>query len=100
MSRSPLGKYSAIAATAAAISLLGAYVAGHLYRLVFLGDVFALDDLKDLALIAAGAVFAMAAPSDAGTQEVDALHSRLDKLGAPTAAVARTDDGLSDVPEG
>lgn len=92
MVRSPLGKYSALAAAIAALGILGVYVLGQMYALVILGETSALNSLKDLALIAAGAVFASGAVATNGAgaiqDQLSAVHHRLDQAGiAPASSV-------------
>lgn len=91
MVRSPLGKYSALAAAIAALGILGVYVTGQMYALIILSEPAALGSLKDLALIAAGAVFASGAVATNGAgaiqDQLAAVHARLDSAGiAPAAA--------------
>lgn len=77
---SPLGKYAAAAAAIVAVLLVGTYAVGTLLALPGAGD------LKDLAIIATGAVLGSSVAVNGWKQPVAALHARLDLAGIPAAA--------------
>lgn len=78
---SPLGKYAPLVASVTAVGVIGAYI---LAVLLGAADVN-LNDLKDFALIAIGAVFGSAAGVNGWRRDVTALHARLDNMAAPPA---------------
>lgn len=82
---SPLGKYAAPAAAGMALLLVLGYMAA-----VILGGSLGInhDDLLDiraLAFMAAGAVFGSAVAVNGYKKPLDAVHKRLDRMGAPPA---------------
>lgn len=83
---SPLGKYSQIVAAIVACTLIGAYVA-----VIALGAVLGAETkesaaaLRDLALIAVGAVFGSFAAVNGVKGPIDSAHSRIDKIEVATA---------------
>lgn len=78
---SPLGKYAAATAAIASIGI----IAGYLLSEFLVGaGILAVrpDGLKEIALIAVGAVFGSAVAVNGWKQPVDVAHSRIDKLEA------------------
>lgn len=81
---SPLGQYAQIVAALLAVFVVIAWVVAE--YLAGLGILSGLPSgLKEVALIAVGAVFGAQATVNGIKPTVDAAHTRLDKLGAPSA---------------
>jgi hypothetical protein len=83
---SPLGKYAAPAAALGALGIIGAYLAALLFGTGLAVPVDSVEGLKDLALLAAGALFGSAVAVNGYKAPVAAAHARLDAMGAPPAA--------------
>lgn len=77
---SPLGKYSAPAAAVGALMIIGGYLVA-----VFIA-IPNMQDLKDLAMIAVGALFGSAVAVNGYKAPLAAMHKRLDLAGVPPAA--------------
>jgi hypothetical protein len=88
MTASPFGRYAAVVAAAAALFVLGGWVATalHLFGAVDSGQ------LDTAALVILGAIFGTGAGALTVTnglgKQLDAANTRLDAIGAPTAQVA------------
>lgn len=78
---SPLGQYAQIVAAIAAVGIIGTYLVGTI-----LGSA-ATEQLWDITLIAVGAVFGSAAGVNGWKRDVQALHTRLDKVAPPAGDV-------------
>lgn len=76
---SPLGQYAQIVAAISAVGIIAAYFIGTLLALP------AASDLRDITLIAVGAVFGSAAGVNGWKRDVQALHTRIDNAGIPAA---------------
>jgi len=91
MIMSPLGKYAqAVAALLAVFLVIAWVVAEYLAGARVLGTSPA--GLKEVALIAVGAVFGAQAAVNGVKPAIDAAHTRLDKLGVPSAHDVRLAD--------
>ncbi len=77
---SPLGKYSAPAAAIGALLIIGGYLAA-----VFM-SIPNINDLKDIAFIAVGALFGSAVAVNGYKAPLAAVHKRLDLANIPPAA--------------
>ena len=87
---SPLGKYGQLVAAIIATLIIVAWVVAEmLYGL----DILARQPagLKESALIALGAVFGAAATVNGVKSDIAGAHSRLDRLGAPSASAVYDD---------
>lgn len=84
MNASPLGRYSAIVAAISAVGIIAAWIVSEF--LVGIG-AFATNPsgLKEVALIAVGAVFGSAVAVNGYKAPLAAAHKRLDLIGAPPA---------------
>lgn len=76
---SPLGKYAPLVASVTALGVVGAYILAVLLA----APADNLNDLKDFALIAIGAVFGSAVGVNGWKRDVTALHTRLDSMAVP-----------------
>ncbi len=83
---SPLGKYAAPAAAAASLSIIAAYLLALLLGPVLHLDAGAVSGLKDMALLASGALFGSAVAVNGYRAPLAAVHKRLDAAGVPPAA--------------
>jgi hypothetical protein len=86
---SPLGKYGQAVAAVIAVGVIGAYVFVVVAGQLLGSDTNAAErSLKDVALIALGAVFGSAAAVNGVKAPIDAAHRRIDKIevgtGIPT----------------
>ena len=82
---SPLGKYGQLVAAVIATVIIFAWIAAEmLYGVELLSRQPA--GLKEAALIALGAVFGAAATVNGVKSDIAGAHSRLDRLGAPSAS--------------
>lgn len=77
---SPLGKYSQFVAAIVVVGIIASYVAA-----LFLGLSSAEDQLRDFAFMAIGAVLGSAAAVNGVKPSIEAAHTRLDKIGVPSA---------------
>jgi len=85
---SPLGNFGPLVAAIVGIAVILAFVLATLFQ-GFLGLVGTdLSSLRELALLALGAIFGLSGGAAAGSQAVAAANRRLDAIGAPTAAQA------------
>lgn len=85
MNNSPLGQYAAPVAAIVSLGIIGAWVvAEFLHGLSMLTTQPA--GLKELALVAAGAIFGSAVAVNGYRAPVAAAHKRLDRIGAPPAS--------------
>lgn len=88
VNRSPLGKYAQIVAAAVALAAIGAWILGEFLTGLGIMDPAARSGLKEVALIAIGAVFGSAAAINGVKEPIDAAHTRIDRLetgtGIPT----------------
>lgn len=76
---SPLGKYAPAVAALSSVLIIAAYVLSEF--LVGIGVITARPDgLKEVALIAVGAVFGSAVAVNGWKQPVEVAHSRIDKI--------------------
>jgi hypothetical protein len=82
---SPLGKYASLVAAVVAVGTIGAYVAVIVIgQLLGTDTVVAERSLKDIALIALGAVFGSAAAVNGVKSPLDAAHRRIDQIEVAT----------------
>lgn len=87
---SPLGKYGQLVAAIIATTIILAWiVAEMLHGMDFMSRQPA--GLKEAALIALGAVFGAAATVNGVKSDIAGAHSRLDRMGAPSASSAYDD---------
>ena len=87
---SPLGKYGQLVAAIIATVIILAWIAAELlYGVELLARQPA--GLKEAALIALGAVFGAAATVNGVKSDIAGAHSRLDRLGAPSASASYDD---------
>lgn len=77
---SPLGKYSAPAAAIGSLLIIGGYILAVFFAIPNI------QDLKDLCLLAAGALFGSAVAVNGYKSPLAAVHKRLDLAGIPPAA--------------
>lgn len=81
---SPLGKYGQVVAAIIAVGVVAAFVVGLMFRqLLGLGETD-VGSLKELALIALGAVFGAAAAVNGVKGPIEASHRRIDKIETAT----------------
>jgi len=78
MMNSPLGKYAQIVAAIVAVGVIAAYVIGILAKI----DV---SEIRDITLIAIGAVFSSAGIINGTKRDLAAIQTRLDKASIPPA---------------
>ena len=83
---SPLGKYAAPVAALSALGIIGAWIAVEIAAALSGGTIAAPAGLKEVALIAIGAVFGSAVAVNGYKAPLTAAHKRLDLIGAPPAA--------------
>lgn len=81
----PLGGYGPLIASITAVGIIGAFILS-----VFLQGVLGLSDqavqsLREIALLAVGAVFGSAATVASSNSAINAANKRLDAIGAPPA---------------
>lgn len=81
---SPLGKYSQVVAAIVALSIIGTYLLSLVFGHALVIDSDTLSALKDLALIATGAVFGSVATVNGLKAPIEAAHKRVDHLEAGT----------------
>lgn len=82
----PLGPYTHLVAAAIAVILVVAWiVAAFLLSAGILHDPKPVEALGTAALLAVGAVFGSVATTNGVKPAIDAAHTRLDKLQAPSA---------------
>jgi hypothetical protein len=85
---SPLGKYGQLVAAVIAVGIIGAYLVANLGQAALGLDERAVANLKDIALIAVGAVFGATATINGVKAPIESAHSRIDRLqeqtGLPT----------------
>jgi hypothetical protein len=86
---SPLGKYGQLVAAALAVLIVGAWIVGE-FLLMLRISVQSPAGLKEVALIAVGAVFGAAATVngvkgdiEAASHKAELAHARLDESGVP-----------------
>lgn len=77
---SPLGKYSQFVAALVAVGVIASYVMA-----LFLQNPIAENQLRDFAFMAIGAVLGSAAAVNGVKPSIEAAHTRLDKIGVPSA---------------
>lgn len=84
---SPLGKYGQAVAAVTAILIIAAWIVAEFMRGL---DLFNSQPsgLKEVALIAVGAVFGAAATINGVKAPIDAAHRRLDAINAPSVPKA------------
>lgn len=88
MQNSPLGQYAPLVATVTSLLVIGGYVISLLFGASFGVTDQATDQLQSIALIAIGAVFGSAVSVNGWKQPLEAANTRLDAIGAPSAAAA------------
>lgn len=85
---SPLGQYGPLVASVTALAVIGAFILAVFVRTA-LGMIDAdINSLRELALLALGAVFGAASAVASNRSEIAAANKRLDALGAPPATNA------------
>lgn len=87
---SPLGKYGQLVAAIIATLIILSWIVAELAHGM---DIMARQPagLKEAALIALGAVFGAAATVNGVKSDIAGAHSRLDRMGAPSASTAYDD---------
>lgn len=89
---SPLGKYAAFVAAVSALGIIGAWILSEF--LVGSGAFSAQPGgLKEVALIAVGAVFGSAVAVNGWKQPVEMAHKRIDALETGTGIPTHTPEG-------
>lgn len=93
MVTSPLGQYGPLIAAVTAVGVIGAFILS-----VFVQGVLGMPDtsvqsLRELALLALGAVFGSAATISASHAEISTANKRLDAIGAPSASAVVNGNG-------
>lgn len=81
---SPLGKYGQLVAAISALLIIGSWIVGEFLHGMNILQA-PVSGLKEVALIAVGAVFGAAAAVNGVKPSIDAAHTRLDKIGVPSA---------------
>lgn len=88
VNRSPLGKYGQVVAAIVAVGAITAWIIGEFLVGLGIMDPQTRAGLKEVALIAIGAVFGSAAAINGVKEPIDAAHTRIDRLetgtGIPT----------------
>ncbi len=85
---SPLGSFGPLVAAVVSVGVILAYIVATLLQGVLALAPSDLSGLRELALVALGAVFVLPVGAAAGSSAVAAANRRLDAIGAPTAAEA------------
>lgn len=81
---SPLGKYSQQVAALLAVVCVAAFILATIFRNVLGLEETDLAHLKELALIAVGAVFGAVAAVNGVKHPIESAHSRIDKIETAT----------------
>lgn len=88
MNRSPLGKYAQGVAAAVALAVIFAWIGAEFLVALGVANADPRAGLREVALIALGAVFGSAAAINGVKEPIDAAHTRIDRLetgtGIPT----------------
>lgn len=82
---SPLGRYAAPAAAIASLGIIGAYLFSLLFGSLLTISPAAIDGLKTLALLAAGALFGSAVAVNGYKAPIAALDKRVSQLSTDAA---------------
>jgi hypothetical protein len=85
---SPLGQYGPLVAAIAAVGVIGAFIAAAFLESVLSIPAANVSSLRELALLALGAVLGGAAATGVVRAEIGAANRRLDAIGAPSAPAA------------
>lgn len=94
MQNSPLGRYAPFVAAASALGIIAAWILGEFHAALNPG-VASPAGLKEVALIAVGAVFGSAVAVNGYKAPLAAVHKRLDLAGIPPAADGDPTNGNS-----
>jgi hypothetical protein len=86
VTNSPLGAYAPLVASVAAIGIIGAWIIGEFLAVLHPGSISPAG-LKEVALIAIGAVFGSAVAVNGYKAPLAATHTRLDATNTKLAAL-------------
>ena len=85
---SPLGTFGPLVAAILAAAVVGVFLLATVFQVPLGLTAADLSSLRELALLALGAVFGLSGGAAANQQAIVAANRRLDAIGAPTAAEA------------
>ncbi len=85
MTNSPLGQYAPLVAATSAVGIIAAWIVAEFLAALSAGAIPQPAGLKEVALIAIGAVFGSAVAVNGYKAPLAAAHKRMDQAGLPPA---------------
>jgi hypothetical protein len=85
---SPLGAYGPLVAAIVGVGVVAVFLLATVFQVALGLSDADLSSLRELALLALGAIYGTTAGAASSRQDIAATNRRLDAIGAPTAAEA------------